>query len=80
MYIDQFDFEGIAPPAEWFDEKGRQIIFPRKLTKPALEKIPQPVTKVALTIPYFEEAKEMQIYNSDGKLALKIDLSKFCEG
>ena len=80
LYIDKFDFEGLAPPKEWFDENGRQIVFPKRLTKPAINQLPRPINKVILTVPYFKEAKKMQIYDPDGKLALSIDLSLYCEG
>ncbi|MBI2508253.1 hypothetical protein HYV89_04850 [Candidatus Woesearchaeota archaeon] len=80
LYIDRFDFEGIAPPREWFDENGKQIVFPKKLTKPTKELVSQPISKVILTLPYFKEGKEIQIYNPNGENALNIDLSLYCKG
>ena len=80
LYIDRFGFEGTAPPKEWFDENGKQILFPKRLTKPVTDQVAQPINRVTLTVPYFKEANQMQIYDSDGRLALNIDLSIYCEG
>ncbi len=80
LYIDRFDFEGTAPPREWFDENGKQVVFPKRLTKPTKEIISRPISRVTLSVPYFNKGKEIQIYNPDGELALSIDLSIYCEG
>ena len=69
LYIYKFDFIQNTPPLEeWFDDTGKQIKTSEK-----------PISrKVTLVVPYFEEAKEMHIYNPNGELTLNIDLSKFC--
>ncbi len=79
LYIDRFDFEGIAPPPEWFDKYGKQVYVPRKAAKHVLGvQAAKEVNKITLVVPYFKDAKDMLIYNQEGKLILNVDLGLFC--
>ena len=76
IYTDRFDFPLGAPPKEWFDKKGKQIYFPKKLAKPAAGVYA--VTRIVLSVPYVKEGREIRVYDGKGGLAFNIDLSKYC--
>lgn len=73
LYSRYFDFPkiAIAPPREWFDENGRQIFVPND-TRPITSKT------LLLSIPYFKEGREIEIYGLN-KRVLTIDVSSFSE-
>ena len=73
LFSRYFDFPQIAaaPPKEWFDRNGRQIYFPNITGQLALK-------SVLLSIPYFKDGKEIEIYKSN-KRVLTIDVSAFSE-
>jgi hypothetical protein len=58
------------PPANIFDEKGNQIAIPESTSNIQ-------TTEIALVIPYFENAKSMNIFDPNDKLLLSIDISKY---
>jgi|SRR3989344_758670 len=77
LYSQRFDFSleifG-APKREWFDEKGRQIYIPNE-TESGYKVLDE--TLIELIIPYFENAKLINIYDKDNNLKLSIDVSHF---
>ncbi len=62
-----------APPAEWFDEQGRQIHIP---TAEESGHIILDKASVELILPYFENAEKINIYKDDN-LKLSIGVSHF---
>ena len=62
----------VADPS-WFDEKGNQIYFPQRNET----SLTVTETTVDFVLPYFENAKEINIYDKDNKLKLSIDVSHF---
>ncbi|MEK6860660.1 MAG: hypothetical protein AABY07_01695 [Nanoarchaeota archaeon] len=65
-----------APPKEWFDEKGNQIYIPtaEESGYKILDK-----ASVELIIPYFDNAKLINIYDKENNLKLSIDVSYFTQ-
>jgi hypothetical protein len=61
----------VAPPKEIFDEEGTQIAYLEDKFQMRRE------TTLTLTIPYFENAKSINIYNENDQLLLSIDVSKY---
>lgn len=57
--------------SEWFDEEGNQISV-SNATLPSVE-----TTTFAISAPYFRNAKSIDIYDTNGNLALSIDLTEF---
>ncbi len=76
LYSQKFDFSlevfG-APPREWFDEYGNQIYIPNE-TESGYRKLDE--TLKELVIPYFDDAKLINIYKDDN-LKLSIDVTHF---
>ena len=60
-----------APPQDIFTEDGTQIAYPEDDLREPTD------TTVALTIPYFENAKSIDIYNENNQLLLSVDVSKY---
>jgi len=61
------------PPREWFDDKGRQIYFPSENeTRQQLEE-----SSLDIILPYFPDAKSINIYNNDYALLMRIDVTRF---
>ena len=65
-----------APLPEWFDEKGNQIYIPtaEESGHKILDK-----ASVELILPYFNNAKLINIYDKDDNLKLSIDVSHFTQ-
>ncbi|AJF63092.1 MAG: hypothetical protein QT11_C0001G0967 [archaeon GW2011_AR20] len=55
----------------WFDEQGNQIFFPEETTEPLKEKV------FVLNLPYFKNAKYVEIYDPTNELLLRIDVSDY---
>jgi hypothetical protein len=58
-------------PRDIFSENGTQIAIPNET-----QQIPVK-TKVVLVMPYFENAKSIDIYNENNQLLLSVDVSKY---
>tara|TARA_Y100000310_G_C20679245_1_gene814939 strand:+ start:1508 stop:2230 length:723 start_codon:yes stop_codon:yes gene_type:complete len=79
LFTQGFDFEleilSEALP-EWFDEAGNQIYIP---TEEESGRIILDETSKEFILPYFEDAKEINIYDKDNNLKLSIDVSNFAK-
>lgn len=58
-------------PTEIFSENGTQISIPTETVKTPTE------TKTVLVVPYFENAKSIEIFDESDKLMLSVDVSKY---
>ncbi|MFH1849684.1 MAG: hypothetical protein ABH879_05860 [archaeon] len=59
------------PQADWFDDKGNQIKFSDDESEEITE------ATVALSVPYFRNAKTIEIYAPEGDLALSVDVLEY---
>ncbi len=76
LYAQKFDFQLeviFAPLPEWFDEKGNQIYIPNE----SETKVTINSTTQDFVIPYFDDAKKINIYENSNELKLSIDVSQF---
>ena len=60
------------PLKEWFDEKGNQVIVPEKHVETKLKDVSS-----VIFLPYFKNAKNIEIYNKKSELELSVDVSEF---
>ena len=60
------------PLKEWFDEKGNQVIVPEKHVETKLKEVSS-----VIFLPYFKNAKNIEIYNKKNELELSVDVSEF---
>lgn len=77
LYKTNFDFDleiFNIPPKEWFDDEGNQIYIPDEgeIETTIIEK----TTKV-LFVPYFSNAKTIEIFDENDTLLLSIDVSQY---
>ena len=80
LHEQEFNFPlkpiGAEPKDEWFDEKGNQIYFP------TAEESSFPVVNqatVVLFIPYFKNAKTIDVYDSDDNPVLSVDVGYYAD-
>jgi len=59
------------PPIDIFDENGNQIIIPETPITTIKS------TELVLVIPYFSEAKSIDIYDETKQIVLSVDVSKY---
>ena len=58
-------------PREIFSENGTQIAIPNETQQMPVQ------TQMVLVVPYFENAKSVDIYNENSQLLLSVDVSKY---